>query len=324
MQSFKKILAIADSSDRENTAVARASYLASRNRGQLAVVATVASIPIVETCGSDRQSAFLCDIELEEAIVHRERLRVEALVAPFREAGLEVNSRVLRGDPSLEIIREVVRNHHDVVMMSADSESRLTSALFGSTCIDLMRSCPCPVWVIKPEQIGVYARVLAAVDPRPADKEHSALNMKIIELAASLAQAEHGDLITLHTWSIPGISNLEVLFSRGDMDRVVSEIQHEHMAWLDDLLEQCSLNHVHHQIHLLEGVAAELIPSVAKKQKVDVIVMGTACRAGIAGLFIGNSVEQVLRKVDCAVLTVKPDTFVSPVKVDDFAPPRAA
>jgi nucleotide-binding universal stress UspA family protein len=43
--------------------------------------------------------------------------------------------------------------------------------------------------------------------------------------------------------------------------------------------------------------------------------MGTVCRAGVPGLFIGNTAEKVLRHVSCSVLTVKPEGFVSPVTV---------
>ena len=44
--------------------------------------------------------------------------------------------------------------------------------------------------------------------------------------------------------------------------------------------------------------------------------MGTVCRTGIAGFFIGNTAESILQQVDCSVLTVKPDGFVSPVVLE--------
>jgi len=37
----------------------------------------------------------------------------------------------------------------------------------------------------------------------------------------------------------------------------------------------------------------------------------------VAGFFIGNTAESVLQQVNCSVLTVKPEGFVSPVKLDD-------
>jgi universal stress protein E len=44
--------------------------------------------------------------------------------------------------------------------------------------------------------------------------------------------------------------------------------------------------------------------------------MGIVSRAGIAGLLIGNTAEIVLQKVDCSMLTVKLEGFVTPVKPD--------
>ena len=35
------------------------------------------------------------------------------------------------------------------------------------------------------------------------------------------------------------------------------------------------------------------------------------------GFFIGNTAESVLQQVNCSVLTVKPEGFVSPVTLDD-------
>jgi nucleotide-binding universal stress UspA family protein len=52
------------------------------------------------------------------------------------------------------------------------------------------------------------------------------------------------------------------------------------------------------------------------EEQIDLIVMGTVGRSGISGLFIGNTAEKVLQKVDCSVLAVKPEGFVSPVKLD--------
>jgi universal stress protein E len=63
----------------------------------------------------------------------------------------------------------------------------------------------------------------------------------------------------------------------------------------------------------LEGDASDLVPRLAVEKGIDVIVMGTVCRAGVPGLFIGNTAERVLRQVSCSVLTVKPEGFVSPV-----------
>ena len=61
-----------------------------------------------------------------------------------------------------------------------------------------------------------------------------------------------------------------------------------------------------HQVYLLKGEAGILIPALAAANEIELIVMGTVSRTGIAGLLIGNTAEKVLRQVACSVLTVKP------------------
>jgi len=45
--------------------------------------------------------------------------------------------------------------------------------------------------------------------------------------------------------------------------------------------------------------------------------MGTVCRTGVAGFFIGNTAEMVVQEIDCSVLAIKPDGFVTPVKLGE-------
>ena len=62
--------------------------------------------------------------------------------------------------------------------------------------------------------------------------------------------------------------------------------------------------------------ACAVIPEVASKEQIDLIVMGTVARVGLEGYFIGNTAETVLDRVACSVLTIKPEGFSSPVKLD--------
>jgi nucleotide-binding universal stress UspA family protein len=56
---------------------------------------------------------------------------------------------------------------------------------------------------------------------------------------------------------------------------------------------------------LVEGEPATEIVHAAKAAYADLIVMGTHGRAGLSRLLMGSVAEQVLRKADCPVLTVK-------------------
>jgi len=83
---------------------------------------------------------------------------------------------------------------------------------------------------------------------------------------------------------------------------------------MNELLARYTVKGLNPQVHLTEGNAyEEVILSLAREEYIEIIVMGTVSRVGLPGLFIGNTAEEVLRQVDCSVLTVKPDGFVTPV-----------
>ena len=44
--------------------------------------------------------------------------------------------------------------------------------------------------------------------------------------------------------------------------------------------------------------------------------MGTVAGTGISGLLMGNTAEMILTQIDCSVLAVKPEGFVSPVSLE--------
>ena len=71
-------------------------------------------------------------------------------------------------------------------------------------------------------------------------------------------------------------------------------------------------------VHLLKGEPDEVIPTFAKENDVDLIVMGTVARSGLSGMITGNTAERILNEVNCSVLAVKPDTFVSPIKEAEY------
>jgi nucleotide-binding universal stress UspA family protein len=59
---------------------------------------------------------------------------------------------------------------------------------------------------------------------------------------------------------------------------------------------------VPHQIHMVEGVTAEMIDIVAKEIAADLVVIGTKGAEGIPKLFQGSTAEEVFRRVSCPVL----------------------
>jgi nucleotide-binding universal stress UspA family protein len=59
------------------------------------------------------------------------------------------------------------------------------------------------------------------------------------------------------------------------------------------------------EYHLLEGEPAEEIVRLAKSNNIDLIIMGSHGRTGLSRLLMGSVAEQVVRRAECAVLTIK-------------------
>lgn len=357
MQRFKNILVTINSQRNNDVILQRAVALAQRNKARLTVIDVVtegiteqlgaipsrsasrpaSSIDIIEelprkTRQQERAAAAEAgepdgEIGPSEAprtmssirdyIVEVETQTVEQALALVRQAGIEVTGRVLSGRPYLEIIRQVLREGHDLVMVMAEGKGGLRQALFGSTTMHLMRKCPCPVWVMKPNQARIYRRILAAVDPDPQHEDRDALNRKIMDLAISLALLEKSELWILHSWSLavePLLRSKRLGLSKQEVDDLMQQTGETHRRYLLDLLEGYELDRIKHRVYLIKGEAADLIPDIAGS-RIDLIVMGTVGRAGVAGLLIGDTAENVLRQVNCSVMAVKPDGFQTPVRL---------
>lgn len=67
------------------------------------------------------------------------------------------------------------------------------------------------------------------------------------------------------------------------------------------------------ELHLVNGPPAPTIVELVERHRIELLVMGTVARTGIAGVLMGNTAEQILDAVDCSVLTAKPPGFVSPL-----------
>jgi nucleotide-binding universal stress UspA family protein len=57
--------------------------------------------------------------------------------------------------------------------------------------------------------------------------------------------------------------------------------------------------------HYLEGDPAEEIVDFARRNDIDLIVMGTHGRTGLDHIALGSVAEAVIRRADCPVLTIK-------------------
>ncbi len=325
MKRFNNILCVVEPGQACLPALERAVILAENNQASLTVVDVVEQV----TAGIGMPEGGPISAELQTAMVSAHAQGLETLIDPYRKR-IRIQTRVLIGVSFLEIIREVLRNGHDLVIRIPETLDWL-NRLFGSDDMHLMRKCPCPVWLIKPQAPKSYQRILAAVDVDdaypPAEMEsRRALNRQILEMASSLALSEFAELHILSVWHAIGESAMGGAFMYTPEEKIIAyveQVRRQHESSFDGLVREVTSNlgqdamgYLEPQTHLVKGWARKEVPVLAKRIKADLVVMGTVARTGVPGLFMGNTAETILDQINCSVLAIKPSGFVTPVTLE--------
>ena len=326
MQRFKNIICVVNTELNDISALEHAAKLAANNQASLTVVEVIDEIPPNTTL----LERTLSPVDLQEKIVIEHQKKLEEMVSPWRNK-IGIKFKVLAGILFLEVIYEVLRNGHDLVFKMAESGG-LLNRVFGSDDMHLLRKCPCPVWLVKPKSPKIYQRILAAVDvgeDYPLDElnTRNLLNIQVLEMASSLTLSESAELDIVHVWDAIGEGAMRHGFihtPEDEIDAYVEKIRRKHnhnlktlLGEITDKLGRDSLQYIRPKIHLIKGHPKIDVPKFAEKMNTDLVVMGTVARTGLSGFFMGNTAESILNQLDCSVLAVKPQGFVTPVILDE-------
>ena len=307
MKQFKNILVIAPF-DKPLLAQAASILKTSQAKLTLMAVAPLIDDSVVET--SAGKSVNLQDLLLEDL---KSELNEEA--GRMKDTNFRVHTVARSGQPFIEIIRQVISKKHDLVMMLADGVSSVREQLFGTVSTHLMRKCPCPVWTMKPSRRRKLRNVFAAVDPDPTDSQRNNLNVEILKRAQDIARNDNAKLHVVHAWNTLGgdLNRGKRWMSKTDIRIYAEHVATAHRNRLNELVDSTTDGGA--IVHMIQGRPGEVIPEIVDREKAELLVMGTVCRTGIPGFFIGNTAEMTLGQVDCSVLTVKPRGFESPVQI---------
>jgi nucleotide-binding universal stress UspA family protein len=307
MKSFRNILVDIDSTARAHPALERAILLAKRSRAKL-TVADVMTVP--------PNARHYLPAGIEEGLVRDRRQQLARIVREVRD--VQAEARFLVGRPATVLIEEVLRSNHDLVMRSHARDLTMSGPRgFGAVDMELLRKCPCPVLLVRHGQPATKPRIACAVDARSEDTDARALNAKIVDLALLMADSLESDPPTLfHAW-VPFAERAVRSHAADDQFAAYLEDARQRAAsTLRGIAGSFEGRFDEKAMVLRRGDPEDVIPEFVVSEGIDVLVMGTVARGGIPGMLIGNTAERVLRKLPCSVLTVKPDGFVSPVRLD--------
>ena len=304
MKHLRSILFYANGTSSSDGALRRAEALAASNEALLWVVDVLPS--------RDRPWSTLGPESRQAAVAARLR-ELDLLVAPLCRRGVAVRVKVLIGRPFAELIREVLRNGHDLVVLNAGTEEGWPGQLFGRTDLHVLRDSPCSVWMNRQVDHGRHRRILVALDAGEDWSERQEESLRVLELAVAVADSDGSEL---------RIVSCLGHWTSYNSPRVVKIALDRYRRRVDALLAQSDLSRVRHDVRLERAAAVDVI--AAHREEIDLLVMGTVWRSGPAGVLIGDTVEDALARVDCSVLAVKPVGFRTPKRFGERPSSRSS
>jgi nucleotide-binding universal stress UspA family protein len=159
-----------------------------------------------------------------------------------------------------------------------------------------------------------FKNILVATD-------FSEASMHALEWAAAIADANEAQLFTAH--AVPLEARLPVPLDPlpESLDLPFTDAKRK----LETLSSAECLQHVQHEEIVQRGELLDVVLNIVRRQRIDLLVLGTHGRTGIKKLVLGSTAEELFRRALCPVLTVGPSALPArPVRrvlfATDFGP----
>ncbi|HXW05789.1 MAG TPA: universal stress protein [Vicinamibacterales bacterium] len=303
MISLSSVLLDVDAAAADHPALERAADLAARCGAQLKIVDVLPWLP----AGVRR----IPGVNLEQELVAYRHGRLEALAASVSR--IPVSTSLLRGRPATALVQEVLAGGHDLVVRSHDRDLAGSPRLYGAVDMELLRVCPCPVWLIGRGPSHTPRRIVAAVNAEAPEPTEQELNRTVTEWALTLRDLTGAGITLLYAWIPFGASLLEARLSETEFAEYLEEARRAADSAMRAFTDSFDGRLSSATIEVVRGEPDRAIADFVRSHEIDLVVLGTVARTGIPGLLMGNTAEHVLRRLQGSVLAVKPTGFVSPI-----------
>ena len=227
------------------------------------------------------------------------------------DAPINIKSKVVwHNRPFEAIIKQVIDHKYDLVMKGTHQHDKFKSVIFTPTDWHILRKCPCPVLLVKEHKWPQQGNILAALNVGSDEIEHISLNNAITQQAKSIAQLITANVHLVNSY--PGTPvNIAIEIPEFDATEYNRAMQAHHKEAMNthankfEVPLECT--------YVEEGLPEAVIEQAALRLDAEMVILGTIGRTGISAALIGNTAEHVIDLLNCDVLALKPDGYISPL-----------
>lgn len=284
----KQVFMATDLSARCDRALARAAQLARAWHSELIVAHVVQS---AEVASHNRLMSGAPSWHRPESW---EQTLERALRADLEAESITATPRIVIGSPAEAVRQAVTDDGAGLVVLGIAKDARMDRIQLGSTVDTLVRHSRVPVLNVRGRARTAYRHVVVATD-------FSGPSIHALQLAARWFEGAR--LTLFHAYMPPG-AGLSAGGAADDAWRTsVTQACSEHLAVsaLPDSIA-ASLQRV-----IERGQPETLLPDYVGSASVDLVVLGSQGRSGLARALLGSTAENLLHLLDCDTLVVRGD-----------------
>ncbi len=294
---MKHILVICDRNGGKNLALKRALNLQQNTNARITLLGfCYADIKNPD----DLKTASLSRDDLETFVLKQRKKELKALLKKDNISTKQVTAKVAWSKDISKAICKHCENHDvDLVIKSGHQSG---TWMYTSTDWQLFRYCKAPVMITAGKSWKKKPCILAAVDLDTRRKSKIQLNHLVISQAKAMAKDLGDEVHLVYALKVP-----EVL---ADMDLInpkkyAAEKRKKLEPIIAQLCDQYQLDR--DNVHIKQGEASKIVPSIANKIKADSVVCGSMARKGVTAKLMGNSAEAIVQKLYTDIIVVKPE-----------------
>lgn len=309
MPTMTRILAILDPTAGEQPALAKATRLARATGAELALFACDPDPSRIQSLPPDAQQTA------RESLLAVRRGWLESIAAPLVAAGLKVSYEAACHSPLHEgLLERIVASGADLVLKDTHPHPWPRRALFTHTDWHLIRTTTAPLLLVRPDPWAATPFVVAAIDPGHAADRSDELDRQLLAWSVTLARALGGRPGALHVFLPP---TLAASFAAATTSGWVAPAVHSDALAYEEEVQHMQLLRLSTpagiapgDLHMPLGAPAR-IPEEAARLRADIVAIGAVSRGALKRMLVGSTAEDVLDRMPCDLLVVKPPDFAT-------------
>ena len=283
-----RIFVATDLSARCDRAVARAGQLASTWQAQLLVAHVVSAAEVARRDGLTNTVPSWRRPESWALALQR------TLEADLEAEGIAATAKVVVGAPALAVQQAATDDGAGLIVLGIAKDARMDRIQLGSTVDTLVRHARVPVLNVRGRARAAYRHVAVATD-------FSQAALQALRLAARWFPGAR--LSLFHAYMPPGTMLGNGAVADDAWRTAATQEYIAHVAAADlPAPAAAGLQQV-----IERGQPELLLPDYVASTGVDLVVLGSHGRSGLARALLGSTAENLLHVLDCDTLVVRGD-----------------